>query len=766
MGAQTIGEPGTSFRLSPLTVRAWHYNFGFENVAVKQTRDGWWLPDRWDAVFTGDVQIAQPVGWSQLGNVSATIDSVEKRSGRYSAMIERTDNEGIGGAIFYVIPANFSGKNIEVKAWLKGEGIANTVGLMLLFDDESNLTAVDAVKRKNLSAPDDWTEFSLTSKLPEDIETIRIGAIISGTGKLWIDDFRVLIDGRDISSLTYSDFRYRALDDNEFDEGSYINFAALTPQMVENLALLAKVWGFLKYYHPTVASGEYNWDYVLFRAMASMLTVKNHHERNFLLYRLAEGLGDFNTVRRLNIPNSKSMKMLPDWHWIDDSETLGDELSRKLNAVKMARRENQHYYIGFHSRSHDSPKFRRENDYPHISPNDDGYRMLGLFRFWNMVQYFYPYRYQLQNEWYDTLIEFIPKVAQADSSNYLQVFANLVAKLNNPQTHIVSAFPNFGNNAPPLRIRYVEDKPVVVSNFSVEGNHVELLPGDVITKINQKPVDEITKQIKVKLEMSRFVSPNGINHFIMNNLLLTHDENMQIEYLRDGGVFIANLRCFPPETLHSYRINAVPVGHDLLTDEVGYFYPGIFDVAMMNEAMFKFRNTKGIIVDLRNPSLTYNWAYVLARYINSAPVDFAKNTRVDLQIPGLFTYSAPQRIGARNRRPYRGKVVVLVDNTTNRYGELTAMAFRALPNTVIIGSATGGGDGRLLSNTVSGFQLPGNIFGQISTQGIYYPDGKGITNVGIVPDIEVKPTIKGISEGKDELIEKAKQIIIYDKYDQ
>jgi len=32
--------------------------------------------------------------------------------------------------------------------------------------------------------------------------------------------------------------------------------------------------------------------------------------------------------------------------------------------------------------------------------------------------------------------------------------------------------------------------------------------------------------------------------------------------------------------------------------------------------------------------------------------------------------------------------------------------------------------------------------------------------VGIVPDIVVKPTIKGISEGRDEVLEKAIELIV------
>jgi C-terminal processing protease CtpA/Prc len=43
--------------------------------------------------------------------------------------------------------------------------------------------------------------------------------------------------------------------------------------------------------------------------------------------------------------------------------------------------------------------------------------------------------------------------------------------------------------------------------------------------------------------------------------------------------------------------------------------------------------------------------------------------------------------------------------------------------------------------------------------GVYYPKGKETQRIGIVPDIEVKPTIQGIKDGRDELLEKAIKII-------
>nr|WP_262921300.1 S41 family peptidase [Maribellus maritimus] len=104
---------------------------------------------------------------------------------------------------------------------------------------------------------------------------------------------------------------------------------------------------------------------------------------------------------------------------------------------------------------------------------------------------------------------------------------------------------------------------------------------------------------------------------------------------------------------------------------------------------------------------------------------------------------------------FQGKLIVIVNEATISLAEYTAMALRAGDNTTIIGSQTQGADG-----DVSLIPLPGGIKAGFSGIGIYYPDGKETQRIGIVPDIEVKPTIQGIREGRDELLEKAIELIL------
>jgi C-terminal processing protease CtpA/Prc len=81
------------------------------------------------------------------------------------------------------------------------------------------------------------------------------------------------------------------------------------------------------------------------------------------------------------------------------------------------------------------------------------------------------------------------------------------------------------------------------------------------------------------------------------------------------------------------------------------------------------------------------------------------------------------------------------------------MAFRAA-GAIVIGSTTAGADG-----DVSEIPLPGGLRTAISGIGVFYPDKKPTQRVGIIPDIEVLPTIAGIRAGRDEVLEVAIQQI-------
>jgi C-terminal processing protease CtpA/Prc len=135
------------------------------------------------------------------------------------------------------------------------------------------------------------------------------------------------------------------------------------------------------------------------------------------------------------------------------------------------------------------------------------------------------------------------------------------------------------------------------------------------------------------------------------------------------------------------------------------------------------------------------------------PTEFVRLTGGDLSNPGAFHWISLLSITPQQPH-YKGKVVILVDDITQSSAEYTTMAFRSA-GAIVIGSTTAGADG----NT-SEIPLPGGLRSMISGIGVFYPDKKPTQRVGIVPDIEVKPTIAGIRAGRDELLEEALRQIL------
>jgi C-terminal processing protease CtpA/Prc len=141
--------------------------------------------------------------------------------------------------------------------------------------------------------------------------------------------------------------------------------------------------------------------------------------------------------------------------------------------------------------------------------------------------------------------------------------------------------------------------------------------------------------------------------------------------------------------------------------------------------------------------------FALGAYFAVKPTHFASFTADDLSNPGAFQFGPGGTIDPGPVH-YPGKIAVLVDETSQSQAEFTAMALRAMPNALVVGSTTAGADGN-----VSAIPLPGNLRTMISGLGVFYPDHRPTQRIGIVPDLTVEPTVKGIASGRDEILEAA-----------
>jgi C-terminal processing protease CtpA/Prc len=710
------------------------YNLGFENQKENET-----LSD----------------GWFKWGNYELTIDATA-HSGKKSGKITSDQTGSSFGSIAYKIPANYVGKTIKLEGYMKIQNVENGfAGLLLRVDGNGSSLAFDNMQNQNVSGTKDWQKYSITLDYPEEAENIFIAGILSGKGEAWFDDFALSIDGKNVQTLKEVEKELSKVQlDKKFDTGSLIELSNLTSKSIDNLELLGRVWGFLKYHHPEIAKGNYNWDYELFRFLPKYIEVKNNIERDKLIIKWINSLDELEKCSKCK-PTDEDALIKPDLKWVDSQDK---PLKDKLLYVYNNRSQGEHFYIGM-KQGVGNPDFKNENPYSNMSYPDDGFRLLSLFRYWNMINYFFPYKHLMDKDWNTKLIEYIPQFINAKNELEYELAAiQLIGDIQDTHANLWGGADKIdewkGANYSPVHVRFIENQLVVTDYYNEElKSQVGLQIGDIITKVNGIPIETMVK------EKSKYYPASNIPtklRDISADLLRSNSNNIEIEFVSgNSNPQTKTLKLYPKDSLDIYRWyrKSDDKSFKMLDNNIGYLTLQNIKEEDISQIKSEFKDTKGIIIDIRNYPSTFV-PFSLGSYFISSMTPFVKFTNGSVNNPGEFTFTKELKIPSKGKT-YKGKLVVLVNELSQSQAEYTSMAFRAGDNTAIIGSTTAGADGN-----VSAIMLPGGLRTMISGIGVNYPNGNETQRLGIVPDIEVQPSIEGIRQGKDELLEKAIETIM------
>lgn len=694
-------------------------------------------------------------GWFKWGNYNLTISDTSY-SGRKSGKITSDLIGSTFGCITYKIPANYKGKEIKLEGFMKIKNVeSGYAGLLMRIDGNGSTLEFDNMYDQKVSGTRDWQKYSITLKYPKEAEFIFISGILKGKGEAWFDDFTVSIDGKNIQNLKEVEKQLSKTQlDKEFDDGSLLEFSDLTDKKINDLELLGRIWGFLKYNHPEIAKGNYNWDYELFRFLPTYMKAENMMERDQLIISWTDSFGAISNCSNCK-PTEKNAFLKPDLAWIYGQN---EELKNKLIYIYNNRLQGQHYYIALFPGAR-NPNFTNENPYAYKSFPDAGYRLLALYRYWNMINYFFPYKHLMDEDWNVKLKEYIPLFVNAtDELEYELTAVQLIGDIHDTHANLWGGGDKIekwkGTNYPPFHVRFVENKLTVVDYYNEElKNDVGLKIGDVITKIDGVPVEEIINATSKYYPASN--NPTRLRD-ISTDIVRSNSDQIEIEFISEKSTAQTKiLKLYPKDSLKVYRWypTSEEKSFKMLDDNIGYVTLQTIQKEDISKIKKEFKNTKGIVIDIRNYPSTFV-PFSLGSYFVSSSTPFAKFTKGIVNNPGEFKFTKTLKIH-RGLRTYKGKLVVLVNEFSQSQAEYTAMAFRAGDNTTIIGSTTAGADGNISSIT-----LPGGLTTMISGIGVYYPNGEETQRIGIVPDIEVKPTVSGIINGKDELLEKAIEVIL------
>ena len=519
---------------------------------------------------------------------------------------------------------------------------------------------------------------------------------------------------------------------------------------IEKLSATCKVWGFLKYYHPKVAKGDFNWDEQLFEMLSKIEKTDNNDEFSLVLENWINNLGEIKEIAPIVL--SKDIEYFDknfDLSWFDNKR-FSKKLFQKLKFIEKNRFQGNQFFI---QKFEAGDVFAKNENKSDLLITEKKHRLLLLFRYWNIIEYFYPYKYLMDNKWEKTLADSLPNFINLDSEKDLQLnMMKLFARLNDSHTYISTSAKNRDEkNCLPVKCKVIDYKLVVtkIGNDSLAVAD-DIRVGDAITKLNEKFITELIE------EKRHLISASNESFYLKqfsNAIIVGNEKTVSLECLRNGittkktitvlGIREAQKNAFKKVKAEKFK---------LLPKNIGYVNMGEIEDKNIPDMITTLKNTEAIIFDMRNyPNDTWE---EIAKFLNDKPKLFAIYTKPDLSYPGRFIWSEGTTCGTENKYNYKGKVIVLLDENSISQSEWTAMCFQTAPNTTIIGSQTAGADGNN-----SDFEYIKGFDTHFTGIGVYYPDRRETQRIGIVPDIEVKPTIKGIQEGRDEVLDRALKFI-------
>jgi C-terminal processing protease CtpA/Prc len=403
---------------------------------------------------------------------------------------------------------------------------------------------------------------------------------------------------------------------------------------------------------------------------------------------------------------------------------------------------------------------RKENTYAEMEFPPAEYRLLALFRFWNVINYFFPYKDLTGTDWNDVLARYIPKFeANRNAFDYQITVRELAAETHDSHVGVRNAKAydeKIGLFTAPVILGYLENQTIV---SKVLDEKLPLKVGDVVLAIDGEPVE---KRREFFSRITAASTPQALMYNIHFHLLRGQKDSLAKLTVRGGAdgkmrdVEIARTLARQDPKIFDALLRSVPKVQ-ILPGGFGYVDLERLTVAEVDKMFETVKNAPAVIFDMRDypngtaweiaPRLTSRRSPVGALF--SRPITPATSFYDGLFEASNFTFA--QTLPEVKGDVYTGKVVMLINEKAISQAEHTALFFEAArPDIKFIGTPTMGANG-----DVTTMVLPGNLVVSFSGHSVRHADGRQLQRIGIEPTVKVSPTIRGLREGRDEILDAA-----------
>jgi len=535
------------------------------------------------------------------------------------------------------------------------------------------------------------------------------------------------------------------------------------PGEQDRLLATGKLWVTVKYFHPYLAYRDIDWDKALVDALPKVRSAATPAEYHAAIQSMLEVLKDPATHVGLSTAapelNASAQRV-----WIHnglDHSAFLIKASAKTETVAVplggSSRATARLSEPAASPAAPAPAPDRayaENPYPTVE-----YRILAAYKIWAVFHYFFAYRDLMDEDWDDLLPVYLPKfIAAKDAREYNLSIAGMLTHVADSHASVESkALTDYFGAAPAgLRLRLIEKQPVITQVLDAEAAKAGVRAGDIVKKIDGETVLD---RFKREAQYVAASTPQALGVTLMTRILNGPEGSTAALTIEDasGNRKDVNLKR-SVSFLTALETQRAGDASKLLPGNIAYVDLERLTSVEADGLVAKFRAAKAIVFDARGPSreIAERLAAGLTEEHDAAAAVVTGPLTMAPDVPqnGIATRTSSfflvQTIPNSDQGMYKNKTVMLIDERTIGQAEHSGLFFEAANKTAFIGSPSAGADGEVTS-----FVVPGGVTISFSSHDVRQVNGGKLQRLGLQPAVSVSPTIKGIRDGRDEVLEKA-----------
>ncbi|MGO4294355.1 S41 family peptidase [Chitinophaga sp. RAB17] len=542
----------------------------------------------------------------------------------------------------------------------------------------------------------------------------------------------------------------------EFDgawQSKYVTPLTQGKSTLDKLALYTKVWGFLKYYAPSISEKHIDWDAVFVKHVTTIFESDKAADFQQVLRQLIQASEVVvATKATADTAYSKEQLINYDDKWL---QALPDtKTSTQLRLIKKGFKPFKNYYIQIDTLATPNPTFQYEDAYNMRGPVDIRYRLLMLARYWNIIQYYYPYKYAIGEDWNAILEKYLPVFTAATTRNtYLSAMLRLNTEINDGHATTPSNVSNstlweaaYGTRKiaiMPMLFRIIDSNQVVVVNVDTTfSRNTGIVAGDKILSVNRAAISTWVSKILGYVGASNLTMKyyNISKKHLLSGIPLVNDSLQLVYKTREGKINYAVIpfdinayKTYGP-FLMKYIFGAAPpeekeVSTKILPEATLYIDISKYTKGESAKIREQLPSIRKAIIDLRKyPSPGAHEILSLFAQGETPFVNFMWQSRY----PAVMEKTKQEKTPASQYPIFNGKVVLLIDEGTMSKGELFTMILQTGNSVTLIGRATAGADGNISS--IPGIGVQSFFFSGLR---VTYPDQRETQRIGIQPTIPV-----------------------------